>query len=224
MAELGAMRSAGRRAAAAAALGLWFGVGGAAPLRSAEPMATGPAPVEAVTHADAAAAVEYAGRDGEAGAEPVAHLRRRSDEALGLVPYPWRERLPSWTIAFRGPRAGLLGAAFPGAQRIEVYVRPDQRPRDLALVIAHELGHAMDVSLLGPDDRRRWAVSRGIEVDAAWWAPEGGDDFGVGAGDLAETFAVWLVGGRSASRLGGPANPEQQALLAEFAARAAGGG
>jgi len=85
-------------------------------------------------------------------------------------------------------------------------------------VIAHEIGHAVDVSLNSGDDRRKWLDARGIP-DAPWWPGEGGvNDFKSGAGDFAEGFAAWQVGtGSYRSKLGSAPNSAQLELIAQLA-------
>ena len=142
---------------------------------------------------------------------------RRGREALALVPFDWEERLPSWRIEFGPSREDAVGFTWSRERRIEIFVPDDASPGFLAHVIAHELGHAVDVELNSPDDRVRWQEARGI-TGAAWWAASGSADFNSGAGDFAESFAAWLVGAdRFASQLGGPPTAEQLALLAELA-------
>ncbi len=109
-----------------------------------------------------------------------------------------------------------LGYAHFDQRRIEIYVRSDQTPRDVAEVLAHELGHAVDVTSLTREDRARWLSARGLE-STAWWPPEGArSDFASGAGDWAEAFAMWLLSDASQSEVGGPLTPEHLALVGEL--------
>jgi hypothetical protein len=97
-------------------------------------------------------------------------------------------------------------------------VRESQSTELLAHVIAHELGHAVDVTLNDGPDRRRWEDARGLD-SAPWWPGNGATDFSTGAGDFAESFAAWQVGDASfRSKLGGSPTTEQIALLAELSA------
>ncbi len=142
----------------------------------------------------------------------------RGLEALALVSYPWEERLPEWEIRFHEGKDGAYGYTLTQESVIDIYVREGQSKQLLAHVIAHELGHAVDVTLNSGDDRRRWQAARGIE-DAPWWPDNRASDFSTGAGDFAESFAAWQVGTDSyRSRLAAPPSADQQELLAELAA------
>jgi hypothetical protein len=144
----------------------------------------------------------------------------RIDAALALISFPWQERLPGWQVSFVGRDDAYYGMTLVDDQRIEVYVREEQTPVDIAGVLAHELGHAVDVTLLCWGDRYEWLTSRGQAATARWYVGDGASDFESGAGDFAEAFAVWQVGRDSWSRLAGEPTPSQLAHLAELAATA----
>ncbi len=138
--------------------------------------------------------------------------------ALAEITYPWELLLPEWQIEFLEARDGVLGYTWSTEQRIEIFVRDGQTVEFLSHVIAHELGHAVDIELNSPDDRREWQASRGIS-GLAWWAESGRSDFATGAGDWAESFAAWQVGDRHfRSQLGGVPSAEQMILMAELVA------
>ena len=122
------------------------------------------------------------------------------------------------SIEFRAGRTGFLGATWPDSRRIEIFVRDDLGDRDVAFTLAHEIGHAVDVVHLDEADRSRWLRARG-RTDARWWADSGASDFEVGAGDWAEAFAVWQVGGRSLSTVAPQPDAGDLALVAELAGR-----
>ncbi len=138
-------------------------------------------------------------------------------EALTLISYPWRSVLPGWSVRFLPGRPGYLGGTWTETKRVEVYVREGQSVEEIAFTLAHELGHAIDVTHFGDADRKRWASVRGF--DAPWWAGSGVSDYASGSGDFAESFAVWQVGGRSLSKLGGQPTAEQLAVLADLVDR-----
>lgn len=136
--------------------------------------------------------------------------------ALELIPFDWQARLPGWTIVFGDQVPQRLGYAYFDERRIEIYVRGDQTPREVAEVLAHELGHALDVTVLDGDQRRRWLAARGLD-GLDWWPPEGArSDFASGAGDWAEAFAMWLLDDISQSGVGGPLTAKQLALVGEL--------
>jgi hypothetical protein len=122
-------------------------------------------------------------------------------EVLGGLTFPWSTRLPGWTVCFLPGREGLLGGTWTYEQRIEIYVRAEQPRDDVAFTVAHELGHAVDVTLLDEADRLEWRRQRGLAESVPWWVESGASDLSSGSGDWAEAFAVWLVGGTSHSRV-----------------------
>lgn len=115
-------------------------------------------------------------------------------EALDRIRYPWRSELPGWTIRFLDPRDQASGYTWSASKRIEVFVSADDDADRVARVLAHELGHAVDVTLNDADQRRGWLIERGAPVETAWWPGSGRPDFETGAGDFAEVFAAWQVG------------------------------
>ena len=142
----------------------------------------------------------------------------RGELALELIEYDWRTRLPNWEIVFESAREEMRGLTLPPRYRIEVYVRPDDSVEFIARVIAHELGHAIDLELNDDDDRSRWRAVRGVSDDVPWW-PEGTSyDFDTLAGDFAEAFAVLETGVDPRSRVAGALTPDQLAVLRELIA------
>ncbi len=153
--------------------------------------------------------------------QPVQDTNRSPDErgqaALALVEFPWAQRLPGWKISFHPERSGVYGYTLVTERRIEVYVRSDQTDQLLAHVVAHEIGHAIDVTHNDGADRDRWVKARGLG-QAPWWPADGAADFSTGAGDFAESFAAWQVGSESfRSKLGPAPSSEQQTLLRQLA-------
>lgn len=118
---------------------------------------------------------------------------RRGAGALAAVSYPWQQKLPGWTISFHPGRSGVYGYTYTDTEHIEVFVRDGMSDSLLAHVIAHEIGHAVDVTLNSGDDRREWQAARGVG-GSPWWPGSGAGDFSSGAGDFAESFAAWQVG------------------------------
>ena len=111
-------------------------------------------------------------------------------KALVLIKFNWRESLPGWRVRFLPPRKGYLAITFREQRRIDVYVRTDRSTVAIAHDIAHELGHAVDVTYF--DDERRSAVRmvRDLRPETSWWACNACTDLQTGAGDFAETFAM----------------------------------
>jgi hypothetical protein len=121
------------------------------------------------------------------------HIEALATEAMRQISYPWTERLPDWYVEFVPGDDDVAGYTWSHEQRIEIFVRPGDTADSLARVLAHELGHAVDVTFNDGNERRRWLDQRGAP-DAPWWPNSGSADFDTGAGDFAECFAVWQVG------------------------------
>ena len=99
-----------------------------------------------------------------------------------------------YEISFHGPEFGYLGMTFLDENRIEIYARPTLSDDELAFVVGHEIGHAVDHMLNSPEDRQRWREARGVDPDVRWWPAQDTTDWGSLAGDFAECFAAWLTG------------------------------
>lgn len=129
-------------------------------------------------------------------------------EALGLIDYPWDTL--GWTIEFKPGRSGFLGLAIGPEQRVEIYVRDTHGVIDVAHTLAHELGHAVDLTY-GIDYRRsEYRRMRGLNADADWFGCDACTDYATPAGDFAEVFEYWLLGGGDfRSQLAGPPSAEQ---------------
>jgi hypothetical protein len=140
----------------------------------------------------------------------------RAGAALALIDFPWRRVLPGWSIAFLPDRPGLRGLTVVDDRRIEIFVRDTDTPQSLARVIAHELGHAVDVELNSPSDRDRWRAARGVGPKVSWWPANGQSDFETLAGDFAEAMATLLTGAVSQSRVAPAPGPSELALLSDL--------
>jgi hypothetical protein len=146
--------------------------------------------------------------------DATADQRDIATATLAEIHYPWRDRLVGWQMVFLAGRPGIRGLTIPVEKRIEIYVRADDTPDTLARVVAHELGHAADVSLNDAGDRERWRAARGAAVDVPWWPHDSVTDFATMAGDFAEAFAAWQTGVPSRSTVAGPPTRAQLDLLA----------
>lgn len=135
--------------------------------------------------------------------------------AEDLLPFDWEAALPGWEINYRGHNNNFRGLTYPYEQTIEIFVRESDTPERLASILAHELGHAMDVTHMGSDERNQWLDARGIE-DAPWWADAFVSDFQSGAGDFAEAFAVWSIDDESTSEIAGQPTVAQLELISSF--------
>ena len=136
---------------------------------------------------------------------------------LALLPYDVEANIPDWTIVFLGPQSGIRGLAMPAEKRIELYVREGDTAESLVRVLAHEVGHAVDISLNSGDERDAWRAARGLDPEVPWWPNGVSFDFDTGAGDFAEAFATVMVGSESKSHVGGELTPAQADLVMELA-------
>lgn len=150
-------------------------------------------------------------------APPAPSVAERGRWALDQISYPWQTKLPGWTVEFEDGRDGLFGLTLVDDKRIEIYVRDDQTDELLVHIVAHELGHAVDVTLNDGNERRAWQRVRGIEGEP-WWPDSAASDFRTGAGDFAESFAYWQAESDNfRSKLGPEPTADQLELLAELA-------
>lgn len=142
-----------------------------------------------VIAASAWAAVLVAGRGGGASIRPVtgaAELDRIGGQAMRLVTFDAGR--VGYTIRFQPGRDGVRARTDRMARTISVFLRHGDAPHVVGHDIAHELGHAYDDVRMDDGARRAYLARRG--VPAAPWLPAGDSDYGVGAGDFAEVFAL----------------------------------
>ncbi len=133
-------------------------------------------------------------------------------EAEALLPFDWEPILPGWTIRYRGPDSEFRGLTYPYDKSIELFVRSDDTASSLAGILAHELGHAIDVTHLSDGERSEWSDTRSIEGHQ-WWPDAYASDFETGAGDFAEAFAYWAVQDPSSSQIAHEPTTSQLAAL-----------
>jgi hypothetical protein len=139
----------------------------------------------------------------------------REKAALALIVFPWQQL--HYDIFFMAPRPGVRAMTFFGKHRIEIYARPQDNARLLAFDIAHELGHAIDMTRNTGATRRKWMKARGIDPSIPWFGCSGCSDFNTPAGDFAESFALFLLGpGHFSGRIAPPPSAEQIPALASF--------
>ncbi len=146
------------------------------------------------------------------GERPATRQAEIGAQAEGLLPFDWQAVLPDWRIVYSGPNEGFRGLTYPYEQSIEMFVRDDDTPESLAAILAHELGHAIDVTYLDDGHRDMWRESRQLG-DVQWWPDAYASDFQVGAGDFAEGFAYWALKDPSSSQIAGDPTNEQLATL-----------
>ena len=135
--------------------------------------------VVAVGAAPPVSAQEYAQSVGEA--------------ALAQIDYPI-DKL-GWSVQFLSGRSGYLGLAIGEERRIEIYVRSTHGVSDVAHTLAHELGHAVDLTYGSAYRRREYRRLRGFSSDHTWFGCDACTDYATPAGDFAEVFEYWLLGG-----------------------------
>ena len=97
-----------------------------------------------------------------------------------------------------------------------MFVRDTDTASTLHRVLAHEIGHVIDVEWNSEDDRARWLEQRGLPGSTRWWPNAEAPDFATGAGDFAEAFAVLETGITTRSTLAGQPTREDLDLLREL--------
>ena len=113
--------------------------------------------------------------------------------ALATLRVNPQELFPGWTVAFRPAKSGILGMTLVDERRVEIYVRPGRPVAGVAHDLAHELGHVTDVMYNTDETRGRYLELRNRPQTTPWWTCSGCRDMQVGAGDFAETFALWAA-------------------------------
>ena len=123
-------------------------------------------------------------------------------------------------VTFRPARPDVLGLTDLDAARVDVFVRSCARQTDALLlhVLAHELGHVLDVTRMSEERRAEWRAARGIPAGTPWFGCNACTDFATPAGDFAETYAQWQRGATSSRSELAPAAPtaELERLAARF--------
>ena len=136
----------------------------------------------------------------------------RNDQAIALISFPWQQL--KYDVVFLAPKHGVRAMIFPRTRRIEVYARPTDDAHQVAYDIAHELGHAIDITFNTPETRKQWMEARGINPNTPWFGCNGCTDFTTPAGDFAETFAYLLLGpGNFSSKIASAPTAEQVPVL-----------
>jgi hypothetical protein len=130
----------------------------------------------------ATAAAEPAAATRQAGAVEV--IARR---ALALVDVPVDK--VGYHLVFAPPKPGVRAQTDRATKTITVFAASFDEPSSLAHDIAHELGHAYDDRFLDDNARRAFLRTRGVP-DVPWWPGAQVSDYGTGAGDFAEVFAL----------------------------------
>jgi hypothetical protein len=145
-------------------------------------------------------------------AEPAA---TRNAAALALIPFSWQQL--HYQLVFMPPQPGVRAMIFEREHRIEIYARPADDALRIAYDIAHELGHAVDMTFNTAETRRKWLEVRGIDPSTPWFGCDRCTDFNTPAGDFAETFAFLLLGpGHFSGRIAAPPTDEQVTALRQF--------
>ncbi len=92
---------------------------------------------------------------------------------LSRISCPWQQRLAGWTIDVRGDRDGYRGATYPDERRIQMHVDPGTPIAEPVHGALHEIGHALDVTLLDEGDREAFNGARGRGPFSKWWVVGG---------------------------------------------------
>lgn len=117
---------------------------------------------------------------------------QRGELVSASLPLDLATVLPNWTIEFQEDHPIYGGITHSSNQVITVHVDPTWSDHQLASVLMHEAGHAIDLEYLDDATRTQWLQLRGM--NAPWWVGDGLADFAVGAGDFAEAVAAVTLG------------------------------
>jgi len=117
------------------------------------------------------------------------------ERALALVRFDWQQL--GYRIRFAERRQDVRAQTDPAHRTITVFVTPSDVPHRLAHDIAHELGHAYDATYLSTQQRLAYLAARSRNGTNWWPGLRSADytgnavtDYGSGAGDFAEVFAL----------------------------------
>jgi hypothetical protein len=135
--------------------------------------------------AAAATAAAVAARPAPPHEQPAARVVVQRAQALVDV----RPAALGFRLRVTGPRPGVLAETDTGTRVITLHVGAAAVPHLVAHDLAHELGHAFDERRMTAASRAAYLRSRGAET-ARWWPPNAAADYGTGAGDFAEVFAL----------------------------------
>ena len=123
----------------------------------------------------------------------------QADPALAALRYPL-DRLTGWSVEFQRADEDERrdGSTWLQDRRIVIYVRPAWTVDRTANALAHEVGHAHDVTFLSGRDRSEYLRLRGLtwverHVTVGWGArtkKEPRKRQPVGCEDFAEVFAI----------------------------------
>ena len=146
-------------------------------------------------------------------AAPIVELSARAQAIEEAIGWDFRAALPTWRIEHGDTHPTWRGVTNTVTRTVTLFDRPDTSIDEAAAVLAHELGHALDIDVLDDEARRTWLEMRSI--DTGWWAGEAQADFDVGAGDFAEAVAAYLLGSPTRSPHG-PYSDAQLAFVADL--------
>jgi hypothetical protein len=150
----------------------------------------------------------------------------QADPALEVMRYPL-DRLSGWSLAFETAGQDELreGSTWLRDRRIVVYVRPSWTAERTANALAHEVGHAHDVTFLSRRARSEYLRLRGLtwaerHVTVGWAArskQEPRKRQPAGCEDFAEVFAIrWAPPAEFQATLRPQPTPEELPRLDGF--------
>ena len=137
-------------------------------------------------------------------------------QALDIIGVDLQQTLPGWTLSFEASNGAQRGVTYPHDKHIVVSIRSNDTATDVASILAHEMGHAFDVTHLEPSERDQWLEVR--EIGPQWWVDAYLSDFEAGQGDFAEAFATHLTGDSVHPHAAGQLDDAERAVLEELLA------
>lgn len=148
----------------------------------------------------------------QASARPAVHRALRHRAARPSAPKPFTlamatqrgkaalaslRRAPAagWTVRFEVYQGRYLGLTDSGTKLLTLWVKPTDGQQELRITLAHELGHILDFTTVGAEQRSTYLQLRHRSDNTAPWYPcNGCEDYAFASGDFAEVYALWLAG------------------------------
>jgi len=97
---------------------------------------------------------------------------------------------PGWQFVGRPEKSGIRGLTYPIEGQVHIFVREDDTEVLLAGVLAHELGHVIDVASFNTEVRDEYQVAAEQNPNTDYWPNAESPDFDTKAGDFAEAVRV----------------------------------
>lgn len=152
----------------------------------------------------------------------MARSKTVGDQAVSLIPEEWRVLLQDWELIFVPRVKNILARMWCKEKRIFVFVRQTQSPKDVAFVLAHEIGHVLSHNKMKEERRKEWVKMRDLRLPTMQWFEckdcKKGDS---PEEDFAESVSHVIYPHKKnkfRSKLGPPPNEEQRKFILDLLA------